>query len=303
VLYTDPSGKCFFEPVEAIACAEIALWALAGLGIGLSAKQALDNCGGPHCFDGLVPSNSFDTSTPPAPVASAPHGVPEPAPTPVAFPLNQERPLGTTSFPLPTECPLAVVQPGPVPLPPPTTPVASTFPTPMPQGPLVLAIKLGSGGNKDVYAVEGREDIAIGVLKPGKPASLINEEVTILQKLRAEGLSTVEVIGTTTYDGRPAIIMQRYAQGSKEVVRTINGQVKIVGQSGYLNEKSIADLAEIRRIMVERQVKIDDLQFLIGNDGGVVIADPLKITVGEPPSATNLRTIDQLIKAAQSNVR
>jgi hypothetical protein len=50
--------------------------------------------------------------------------------------------------------------------------------------------------------------------------------------------------------------------------------------------------------MIEKKVKIDDLQFLIGKDGRVVIADPLSVNVGVKPSPTNLRTIDKLIEAA-----
>ena len=53
-------------------------------------------------------------------------------------------------------------------------------------------------------------------------------------------------------------------------------------------------------MLVTKNVKIDDLQFLIGSDGSIVIADPLKVQVGEP-SKNNLRMIELLIQVAQGN--
>ena len=52
-------------------------------------------------------------------------------------------------------------------------------------------------------------------------------------------------------------------------------------------------------MMFEKKVKVNDLQFLIGKDGKIVVADPLDVVVGEKPSASNIRMIDLLIKAAK----
>lgn len=92
--------------------------------------------------------------------------------------------------------------------------------------------------------------------------------------------------------------MRRYAQGSKDVVRTVGTRVKKVGSSRYLNQKSVADLRALRKTMEETPVKVDDLQFLIGKDGSMVIADPLKVVVGAKPSEKNRDTIRLLIKLA-----
>ncbi len=162
---------------------------------------------------------------------------------------------------------------------------------------------IGSGGNKNVYAVEGQEGTVIGVLKQGKPAASIEEEIKLLEELQSQGLSTVEVLGKTTHNGQPAIVMREYAQGSKKVVKLEKGKIRTVGQSDILNKKSIEDLTKIRSIMESKPVKIDDLQFLIGKDGSMVIADPLKVIVGETPSKNNLRMIDLLIESARENLR
>jgi len=49
-------------------------------------------------------------------------------------------------------------------------------------------------------------------------------------------------------------------------------------------------------------VKVDDLQFLIGEDGSVVIADPLDVKPGEVPSTNNKQMIKKLIEVARRNV-
>ena len=166
-----------------------------------------------------------------------------------------------------------------------------------------LGSLLGSGGNKNVYAVEGQEGVAIGVLKKGKPATAIDEEIKLLEELKSQGLSTVEVLGKTTHSGQPAILMKRYALGSKEVVRLEKGTIRTVGQSELLNERSVEDLLKIRSIMESKSVKVDDLQFLVGKDGRIVIADPLNVTVGETPSKNNLRMIKLLIDASKKNLK
>jgi hypothetical protein len=166
-----------------------------------------------------------------------------------------------------------------------------------------LGKKLGSGGNKTAFEVPGREDIAIAVLEKGKPADAINKEIGLLNELKEQGLPTVEVLGTTTHNGQPAMVMKKYAQGSKDVVELgENGKMQIVGQSKLLNEKSIADLRKIRSLMEEKKIKVDDLQFLIQKDGTIVIADPLKVNFKTPLSTNNKKTIDLLIESAQKNL-
>lgn len=157
--------------------------------------------------------------------------------------------------------------------------------------------KLGRGGNKDVYAYG--DDKAVGVLHSGRPASAIDDEISMLNQLKERGLPTVNA-QRIEIDGQPAILMDRFAQGSKDVVKLERGKVRIVGDSPLLNDQSVRDLQRIRSTMTTNQVKIDDLQFLIGNDGRVVIADPLNV-VNSPPSRNNLRTIDLLIEAARKN--
>ncbi|WP_439624849.1 hypothetical protein [Gemmata sp.] len=159
--------------------------------------------------------------------------------------------------------------------------------------------ELGKGGNKIVSTVVGDETKAVGVLKAGRPAKALQEEIQQIQQLKDAGLPTVNIVGTTVVGDRPAIVMDRFALGSKKVVENVNGKPAIVGNSSLLNQRSVQDLENIKRIMIEKKVKVDDLQFLIASDGRVVIADPLKVFTNQEPSKVNKRTIDLLIKVAK----
>jgi hypothetical protein len=158
---------------------------------------------------------------------------------------------------------------------------------------------LGEGGNKEVFALG--DNLAVGVLKTGtNPVSLSNE-LTLLNKLDELGLPTVKARGPINVDGNPALVFERFAKGSKDTVKLVGDKVKIVGDSPLLNQRSIDDLNAIRKTLVNEKIQINDLQFLIGQDGRVVIADPLTVSTGVKPSKNNLRTIDLLIESAQKN--
>ena len=162
-----------------------------------------------------------------------------------------------------------------------------------------LGEKLGSGGVKDVYAYGDKQ--AVGIVQPGKNIKVITKELDELKKLEDHGLPTVNA-QLIRVDGQPAILMDRFAQGSKDVVKTIGKKPKKVGESSLLNQQSIDDLNNIRDTLIEKKIKVDDLQFLIGENGRVVIADPVKVHTKTKPSDKNLITIDLLIKIARGNL-
>jgi len=157
---------------------------------------------------------------------------------------------------------------------------------------------LGEGGNKQVFAYG--EDYAIALLKPGKSATALDKEIALLNKLDDLGLPTVNA-RPIVVDGQPAILFDRFAQGSKDVVKLVrkgrNRKVEIVGSSHLLNARSISDLKLIRQKLIENNIRIHDLQFLIGRDGRIVIADPIDV-IPDAPSKANLRMISLLIQAA-----
>lgn len=166
---------------------------------------------------------------------------------------------------------------------------------------LKLGQMIGEGGNKNVYDIVGHPDEVIAVLKKGKPVSAIDDEMKMIKQLSDNDLPVVQIIEKGNFEGQTALIMKKYAQGSKDVVKRVSDKMQIVGSSPLLNKKSIEDLNKIRRTLVNKKIKIDDLQFLIGKDGSIVIADPLKVNLGEIPSKWNLQMIDKLIEVATKN--
>jgi len=161
---------------------------------------------------------------------------------------------------------------------------------------------LGEGGMKVVHAAAGFADRAIAVLKPGKALSVLEEEIGSLIGLGRAGLPVPKLYGVTEIEGRAAYVMERFGQGSKDIVKTVNGTVQVVGTSPFLNARSAEDLKKIRQIMQEKQIWVNDLQFLIGEDGRIVVADPIGFTLGEKgPSDVNLKTIQKLIDVASGS--
>ncbi len=180
-----------------------------------------------------------------------------------------------------------------------------------------LGAHLGSGGVKDVF--EYGEHKAIALVRRDKrqgqegwagSRATYERELWELQKevkaqtiLRDQGLPTVngQIIEV---DGRPALLMDRYAQGSKDLVKTIDDrpQIKESGDASLLNQKSIDDLRDIKETMISQQIWVNDLQFLIARDGSIVIADAIAAEVGRKPSKKNLRTIDRMIELAEKNL-
>ena len=168
-------------------------------------------------------------------------------------------------------------------------------------GSIKIGNEIGSGGNKIVYEIVGEPDKVIAVIREGKPISAIEDEIKLLDQISAQGMPTVEIIRRTTFDGRPALIMKKYEQGSKEIVKIVKGKAKIVGSSPYLNQNSIRYLQQIKRILIDKKIQINDLQFLIGKDGRVVIADPLDVYLNTAPNTKNKGMIDKLIEVARNN--
>ncbi|CAI8898036.1 hypothetical protein EMIT043CA1_370004 [Pseudomonas brassicacearum] len=141
---------------------------------------------------------------------------------------------------------------------------------------------------------------AVGVLRNGTDSQSISDEIEMLGKLRDVGVPTVNPQAVVV-DGIPGILMDKFAQGSKDIVKLVDGKVRIVGDSPLLNQRSVSDLQSIRSKLVDNNIQVNDLQFLIGREGRIVVADPLAVNFNTSPSKNNLRMIDLLIQVAQKN--
>ncbi|CAN7488688.1 hypothetical protein LJR066_003162 [Acidovorax sp. LjRoot66] len=158
-----------------------------------------------------------------------------------------------------------------------------------------LGPKLGEGGTKDVFAYG--EKYAVGVLHSGRISEL-ESELKLLGQLKEMGLPVVNARGPIMVGDRPALVYDRFEAGTKDAVKVIRGRVTVVGDLGVLNGKSIADLMLIKEKLLNAEIKIKDLQFLVNRDGGVVISDPMGVEKGYKKE--NMKMIDLLIEMARN---
>lgn len=185
---------------------------------------------------------------------------------------------------------------------------------------------LGSGAEKNVYALRDHPDLVVGLPKDGYVQTAMREgflspiatqeeqlqyvqtqftnEVAALNKLDSLGLPVVRNYGTVSVDGQPGILLERIpdAVSSKDIFNYGNVQYGAVDGADIsrLNANSIQDLQSIRAGLLNNNVNVNDLQFLFRQDGHVVINDPLSVGF-YGPSQEHLDTIDALIKLAQGN--
>jgi hypothetical protein len=153
----------------------------------------------------------------------------------------------------------------------------------LPPLPYTLGPQIGMGGSKVVFAVVGRPDIVIRVLR-GKGPRAIGEEHQRLRRLDAVGFPVPRVVMLGRAPGGcPADVLERFAASTKDPTFT----------PGML-ASARADLARIRAGL--DAVAVGDLQ-LLTSPGRAVVADPGQLIArGEhgfdETRAENLRELD-----------
>lgn len=160
----------------------------------------------------------------------------------------------------------------------------------------------GSSSYKDVYSIAGEPDIVLAVMQPGKNVQTLINEVEALAKLKAQEIPAVEVLEQVIYEGRPAIIMKRYAGSSDNIAQLRGATVEIIGSSDAVTPNSIESLETIKDLLKQKEVDVVDLEFLIDANGRFFIADPSAVRLNTPPSEGNINLIDELIAQIKVNL-
>ncbi|WMX16027.1 DUF4157 domain-containing protein [Aureispira sp. CCB-E] len=155
---------------------------------------------------------------------------------------------------------------------------------------MTLPSALGEGQDKITYALG--TDRVISVLKETDP-SVIIKEIQYMETLKGYNMPIGEILGITSVNGKPAMVMKRYAGSWKPTAFGTQ-------DSHLLNLESIKSLEEIKRIITKEELFIDDLQFLIQKDGRLVVADPLGVKASsETPS---IQIVNTAIEDAMTNI-
>jgi hypothetical protein len=160
-----------------------------------------------------------------------------------------------------------------------------------------IAEPLGVGAFKEVYAVEGHPELAIGILRPTAAARidmLVREKAT-LERLAAAGVPTATVLEISTYQGRNAYLQKRFATGDR-------APDWFTKRWEVLNETSIEDCRKIQAALVAANMDVLDAQFLVGADGHIVVNDPITIKPLKGSAGEAKPVLDGIERAAREAI-
>jgi hypothetical protein len=131
---------------------------------------------------------------------------------------------------------------------------------------------IADSGRKKIYAYGNSDDLVIAVAKERIYAAGLYNELDVLGKLDCMGFPVPKILGTLMYRGRPAYVMEKFAQGSKEIVRIVNyvpSRVISNGQVTYLNQRSIQELKAIKQMMIQKKFQLMISSFLSAKMDGL----------------------------------
>lgn len=149
-----------------------------------------------------------------------------------------------------------------------------------------LGRELGRGASKTAFELRARPDRVVVIHRDSGRGDLetATDERERLDKLIKAGVPTAPILAlgtvnipTFSYDHNlnggiyGAQLMKRYASSNRCNRREVDRVV------GLLNERSIASATAIYEALVEADLYVFDLQFLIDEDGSVVVSDPLDV--------------------------
>ncbi|GLU34090.1 LWXIA domain-containing protein [Trinickia caryophylli] len=164
-------------------------------------------------------------------------------------------------------------------------------------------------GNKTVVVYRDLMPLEVDPTETPTPVDEPHAMIAKTDRLKALGAPYVARIdGVARVHGHDALVMDTYAGADRLLTRDMavtgpgSGQHMPFYDLTLFNERSIESLSATRDWMVDNNVQIIDLQFLVGRDGTFHLADFEEINENRPPRPVSLKTIDDYIALAQSQV-
>jgi hypothetical protein len=167
-----------------------------------------------------------------------------------------------------------------------------------------LGPELGRGGFGSVHEVVGHPDLVVKVPIEdigGKPNGQLVKEAASLRALTEAGVPTPYRGMVEWVDGRgvqrTGIVMERIDGAfSKNVLQTgkLAGETVRPEHRAMVNERTVADLEALKRTCVERQINIEDLQFMIAPDGSIRVIDPARVELLADSGLKNRKIRDRM---------
>lgn len=149
-----------------------------------------------------------------------------------------------------------------------------------------IGMLLGEGSQKCVFYSQEHGDRCVALIKKDgignlSSAEAAQKEVNCIKHLESIGLPTVKTYGVVKCG-------DQYGVERELILNPFDSQDIILGRVGLPNNPMVLNniirsLENIASILDERQINIDDLQFLIdGDTGDVFISDPREVSLGNP---------------------
>lgn len=183
-----------------------------------------------------------------------------------------------------------------------------------------LGMLLGAGGEKTALRLgdktlvvyrEISDDVMRSGSSDGSPDAPMRDSpermIALTDQLKTLGAPHLAKIhGVTQIHGLPALVMDTYRASDRALttaaLRAPRGGYFSVYDTSLFSQRSIDSLSATRNWLVERNIQIEDLQFLVRPDGTFDLADAQAVTPGMPPTPRSLARIDELIGLARARV-
>lgn len=135
-----------------------------------------------------------------------------------------------------------------------------------------------AGSFKSAFNIEGSSEKVLVRLKidkenPTDYKELI-QEINWLADLKSQSILTVEIDGILKHRGIASYVLKKHRVSIK-----IPSQIKDLPDD-LVTVNGVGDLFVLGKKMKDKRIQIDDLQYLISNEGHFLVADPLGVKIG-----------------------
>lgn len=159
-----------------------------------------------------------------------------------------------------------------------------------------LGRQIGTYGGHAAFELGDKVAVVMG---SGDPQAA-NAQKAMLDELHGAGLPVAQPLGVTTVGEYPALLVDRFAAISSDLLRSENG--RIVVDPTLLTQKSIDTLEALKADLETLQININSPQFVVAQDGSFRISSVWDVRWGQEPSKDTVKYLDKFLAAAKAKM-
>ena len=159
-----------------------------------------------------------------------------------------------------------------------------------------LGRQIGTYGGHAAFELGDKVAVVMGY---GDPQAA-NAQKAMLDELHGAGLPVAQPSGVTTVGEYPALLVDRFAAISSDLLRSENG--RMVVDPTLLTQKSVDTLEALKADLETLQVNIDSPQFVVAQDGSFRISSAWGVRWGQEPSKDTVKYLDKFLAAAKAKM-